>query len=123
MNKVILTGRLTKEPETRYSQSAEPITITRFTIAVNRKIKKDGEQDADFLNCVAFGKNAELISKYVTKGKLIGIVGNIKISNWTDNNNQKRTSTEIQVDEVEFLEKKSTENKEDNPINDNNLPY
>lgn len=123
MNKVILTGRLTREPETRYSQSAEPIAITRFTIAVNRKIKKDGEQDADFLNCVAFGKNAELISKYVTKGKLIGIVGNIKISNWTDNNNQKRTSTEIQVDEVEFLEKKSTENKEDNPINDNNLPY
>ena len=112
MNREILIGRLTKDPETRYTQGEDPVAITRFSIAVNRKFKKDGEQTADFLNCVAFGKVADIISKYFNKGKLIGIVGNIKVNNWTDNNDQKRTSTEIQVEEVEFLEKKEEINEE-----------
>ena len=73
MNKVQLTGRLTRNPEIRYSQSAEPVAVTRFGVAVNRKFKKDGEQDVDFINCVVFGKLAEFIGKYFTKGKMIGM--------------------------------------------------
>ncbi len=108
MNKVIISGRLTRDPEMRYSQSAEPLAVTRFSIAVNRRFKKDGEPDADFINCVSFGKTAEFISKYFTKGKMIGVVGSIRTNSWTDNNGQKRVSTDVQVEEVEFLESKSS---------------
>ena len=108
MNKVIISGRLTRDPEMRYSQSAEPLAVTRFSIAVNRRVKKDGEPDADFINCVSFGKTAEFISKYFTKGKMIGVVGSIRTNSWTDNNGQKRVSTDVQVEEVEFLESKSS---------------
>ena len=107
MNKVIISGRLTRDPEMRYSQSAEPLAVTRFSIAVNRRFKKDGEPDADFINCVSFGKTAEFISKYFTKGKMIGVVGSLRTNSWTDNNGQKRVSTDVQVEEVEFLESKS----------------
>ena len=107
MNKVIISGRLTRDPEMRYSQSAEPLAVTRFSIAVNRRFKKDGEPDADFINCVSFGKTAEFISKYFTKGKMIGVVGSLRTNSWTDNNGQKRASTDVQVEEVEFLESKS----------------
>ena len=108
MNKVIISGRLTRDPEMRYSQSAEPLAVTRFSIAVNRRFKKDGEPDADFINCVSFGKTAEFISKYFTKGKMIGVVGSLRTNSWTDNNGQKRVSTDVQVEEVEFLESKSS---------------
>lgn len=108
MNKVQLIGRLTKEPEIRYSQSAEPIAITRFSVAVSRKFKKDGEPDADFINCISFGKTAEFIGKYFNKGRMIGVVGSIRTNSWTDNNGQKRKSTEVQVEEAEFLEKKES---------------
>ena len=102
MNNVTLIGRLTRDPETRYSQSAEPIAVTRISVAVNRKYKKDGEQEADFINCVSFGKTAEFISKYFIKGKMIGIVGSIVTNSWTDDKGQKRYSTEVKVDEVDF---------------------
>lgn len=108
MNKVQLVGRLTKEPEIRYSQSVEPVAITRFSVAVNRKFKKDGEPDADFINCISFGKIAEFIGKYFTKGKMIGIAGCIRTNSWTDNNGNKRKSIEVQVEEAEFLEKKES---------------
>lgn len=108
MNKVILAGRLTRDPELRYSQSAEPVAVARFSIAVNRRFKRDGEPDADFFNCVAFGKIGEFISKYFTKGKMIGVVGSIRNNSWTDNNGQKRISTEIFVEEAEFLESKAS---------------
>ncbi len=115
MNKVIISGRLTRDPETRYSQSAEPIAVTRFSVAVNRRFKKEGEADADFINCVAFGKTAEFIGKYFNKGKMIGIVGSLRTNSWTDNNGQKRVSTDVQVDEAEFLESKSSfENNQQN---------
>ena len=107
MNKVIISGRLTRDPEMRYSQSAEPIAVTRFSIAVNRRFKRDGEPDADFINCVSFGKTAEFIGKYFTKGKMIGIVGSLRTNSWTDNNGQKRVSTDVQVEEAEFLESKA----------------
>ena len=108
MNKVIISGRLTRDPEMRYSQSAEPLAVTRFSIAVHRRFKKDGDPDADFINCVSFGKTAEFISKYFTKGKMIGVVGSLRTNSWTDNNGQKRVSTDVQVEEVEFLESKSS---------------
>lgn len=107
MNKVILAGRLTRDPETRYSQGAEPIAVTRISVAINRRFKKEGEPDADFINCIAFGKTGEFISKYFTKGRMIGISGNIRTNSWTDQNGQKRYSTEVYIEEVEFLESKS----------------
>ena len=107
MNKVIISGRLTRDPEISYSQSAEPIAVTRIGVAVNRRFKRDGEPDADFINCVAFGKTAEFISKYFTKGRMIGIVGTLRTNSWTDNNGQKRTSVDVQIEEAEFLESKS----------------
>ena len=123
MNKVIISGRLTRDPEMRYSQSAEPIAIARFSVAVNRRFKRDGEPDADFINCVSFGKTAEFINKYFSKGKMIGVVGSLRTNSWTDNTTgQKRFSTEIQVEEAEFLESKSSfENSQQESIPKNNM--
>ena len=110
MNKVQFIGRLTREPETKYSQSTQPIAVTRFSVAVNRKFKKDGEPEADFINCVSFGKTAEFISKYFTKGKMIGIVGCIRTNSWMDSaTGQKRFSTDVLVEEVEFCGSKADE--------------
>lgn len=75
MNKVILMGRLVKEPEVRYSQGAEPIAVARYTLAVNRRFKRQGEPEADFINCVAFGKTGEFAEKYFKKGQLVAITG------------------------------------------------
>lgn len=118
MNKVLISGRLTREPETRFSQGVEPIAITHFSIAVNRKFKRDGEPEADFINCVSFGKTAEFIGKYFNKGKMIGIVGSIRNKSWTDNNGQKRISTEIYVEEAEFLESRCSSNTNQLTINE-----
>ncbi|MDE6182230.1 MAG: single-stranded DNA-binding protein [Eubacteriales bacterium] len=107
MNKVIISGRLTRDPDIRYSQGAEPIAVTRITVAVNRRFKREGEPDADFINCIAFGKIGEFISKYFSKGKMIGIVGNIRTNSWTDQSGQKKYSTEVYIDEAEFLESKA----------------
>lgn len=75
MNKVILMGRITRDLELKYSQTTEPIAVLKFNLAVARKFKKENENNVDFINCVAFGKTAEFISKYFTKGKLIAIIG------------------------------------------------
>jgi len=107
MNKVILMGRLTADPEVRYSQSAEPLAIVRFSIAVNKRFKRDGEPDADFINCVAFGKTGEFTSKYFKKGMMISVVGRLQVRNWEDNNGQKRVSTEVVVEEQYFAESKA----------------
>ena len=134
MNNVTLMGRLTRDPEIRYSQSAEPIAVTRISVAVNRRFKKDGEPEADFINCVSFGKTAEFISKYFTKGKMIGIVGSIVTNSWTDDKGQKRYSTEVKVDEVDFCgdkEDRTTNTQQDSDnfysaetgINDDDLPF
>lgn len=110
MNKVILIGRFTRDPETRYSQSAEPLAICRFSIAVNRRFKREGEPDADFINCVAFGKTGEFIQRYFVKGMGIGLSGRLQIRNWEDSQGTRRTSAEVIVDEAEFVEKKSANN-------------
>lgn len=106
MNKVILLGRLTKDPEVRYSQGSEPIAISRYSLAVNRRFKKQGEPDADFIPCVAFGKNGEFAEKYFSKGQQVSVVGRLQIRSWEDNEGKKRTTTEVVIEEQYFAESK-----------------
>lgn len=108
MNKVILMGRLTRDPETTYSKGAEPLAVTRYTLAVNRKFKREGEADADFIPCVAFGRTAEFARDYFKKGLMISVVGRIQVSSWTDQNNQKRWSTDVVIEDQYFAESKSS---------------
>lgn len=104
MNKVILIGRLTKEPETRTSGDTE---VTRFSIAVNRPFKNDnGDYDADFPNCVAFGKTAEFIEKYFNKGDMIAVVGRIQTGSYTNKNGDKVYTTDVVVESAEFARNK-----------------
>lgn len=104
-NKVILGGRLTADPELKTTQNGT--AVTSFTVAVNRRFAKQGEQQqADFISCVAWRQQAELISRYFRKGSCICIVGNIQTRNWTDQQGQKRYVTEVIVDEVNFVDSK-----------------
>ena len=105
MNKVILCGRLTKDPEVRQGNS----TVARYTLAVDRRFKKDGEPDADFINCIAFGKNAEFVEKYLNKGTKIAVVGRIQTGSYTNKEGQKVYTTDIVVEEHEFVESKKSE--------------
>ncbi len=116
MNKVILMGRLTKNPEVRYSQSAEPIAIARYTLAINRRFKRDNEPTADFINCVVFGKQAEFAERYFVKGMMISVSGRLQVSSWDDpQTGQKRWNTDVVVEEQEFAESKSAfENRSTN---------
>ena len=105
MNKVMLMGRLTKDPEVRYSQAAEPMAIARYTLAVNRAFKKD---EADFINVVAFGKRGEFAEKYLSKGQQICVVGRLQVSSYDDKDGNKRWSTDVVVEEHYFAESKKS---------------
>jgi single-strand DNA-binding protein len=132
MNKTILTGRLTKDVELRYTQSQK--AIVRFTLAVDRRNK---EKEADFISCVAFDKVAELMEKYLLKGAKIGIVGRIQTGSYDGNDGVKHYTTDVIVDDLEFLESKSakpeekTQGKKDedgfvpvpDDVSDYNLPF
>ena len=109
MNKVILMGRLVADPEIRYSQGAEPTCIARYRLAVDRKYKKDGEQNADFINCVVFGKGAEFAEKYLHKGTKILAIGRIQTGSYTNNDGQKVYTTDVVVEEQEFAESKASQ--------------
>lgn len=104
-NKVILGGRLTADPELK--QTPNGIPVTSFTIAVNRRSSKAEQRTADFINCVAWRQQAELISRYFRKGSCICIVGNLQVKTWNDQNGQKRYTTEVIVDEVNFVDSAS----------------
>lgn len=109
MNKVILMGRLTRDPEIRYSQSAEPVAVARYSLAVNRRFKRDGEPDADFINCVAFGKAGEFAERFFKKGMMVGVTGRLQVRSWDDQQTgQKRWSTDVMIEEQEFAESKSS---------------
>jgi len=108
MNKAILMGRLTRDPEMRYSQSATPVAVCRFSLAVNRRFKRDSEPDADFINCVAFGKTGEFIEKYFKKGMMLSLTGRIQVSSYDDKQGQKRWSTDVIVEEAYFTESKAS---------------
>ena len=114
MNKVILMGRLVADPEIRYSQGAEPTCIARYRLAVDRKYKKDGEQNADFINCVVFGKGAEFAEKYLHKGTKILAIGRIQTGSYTNNDGQKVYTTDVVVEEQEFAESKSNSSQQGN---------
>ena len=105
MNKVILMGRLVKEPEVRYSQGAEPIAVARYTLAVNRRFKRQGEPEADFINCVAFGKTGEFAEKYFKKGQLVAITGRLQVRSW-DKDGERRYATEVIIEAQHFAESK-----------------
>lgn len=107
MNKTLLIGRLTRDPDIRYTQSEQPMTIARFNLAVDRRFKKDGEQSADFISCVAFGKTAEFIEKYVFKGTKIAVEGRIQTGSYTNNDGNKVYTTDVVVEQVEFAGSKT----------------
>lgn len=132
INKVTLVGRLSRDVETRYSQGANATAIARTSIAVDRKIKRENEPEADFFNLVAFGKTAEFLEKYFKKGMKIAIVGRVENDNYTDKDGRKVYGTRIIVEECEFCESKDksstdaqkTQNKANNEVKEGfmNIP-
>lgn len=108
MNKVILMGRLVRDPEVRYSHGNEPLAIARYTLAVNRRFRRQGEQEADFIGCVAFGKAGEFAEKYFKKGQMISVIGRLQVRSWDDQNGQKRWSTDVVIEEQYFAESKAS---------------
>lgn len=130
MNKVILMGRLVRDPEII---TAGETTIARYTLAVNRRFKKDGQPEADFINCVAIGKNGEFVEKFFKKGQMVSVVGRLQVRSWDDKEGVKHWSTEVITEEHYFAGAKKQENtSESEPvegfapaddINDDDLPF
>ena len=108
MNKVILMGRLTRDPELKYSQSANPVAVARYSIAVRRQFTKPGEPDVDFFNIVAFGKAGEFAEKYFQKGQMVAVTGRLQIGSWQDAQGVKRTSVDVVAEEQHFAESRSS---------------
>jgi len=108
MNKVILMGRLTRDPEVRYSQGETSMAVARYTLAVDRKGKRDSDQQsADFISCVAFGKAGEWAEKWLRKGIKIAIIGRIQTGSYTNREGQKVYTTDVVIEEQEFAESKA----------------
>lgn len=115
MNKIILMGRLTRNPEVRYAAGENSTTIARFSLAVNRKFTKEGDQvKADFFNCTAFGKQGEFVEKYLQQGIKILVTGRIQNDNYTNREGQKVYSVQVLVEEVEFAESKGASAQQEN---------
>lgn len=104
MNKVVLMGRLTSDPSIRYTPGANSICIARYTLAVDRKVKQEGQPTADFINCVAFGKLGEHCEKYYRRGLKVAVSGRIQTGSYTNKEGQKVYTTEIVIEEQEFAE-------------------
>jgi single-strand DNA-binding protein len=127
MNKCIFIGRLTKDPEISYSTNQT--AIAKFTLAVNRKFKQEGQPTADFLNFVAFGKTAEFIGKYFEKGSGMGVTSRVQNRNWDDQEGKKHYATDFVVEEVDFAGSKGNSNPHDNldvppaDNSDDDLPF
>ncbi|MCF0132494.1 MAG: single-stranded DNA-binding protein [Blautia sp.] len=108
MNKVILMGRLTRDPEVRYSAGDNAMAIARYTLAVDRRFRREGEATADFISCVAFGRVAEFAEKYFRQGIRITVCGRIQTGSYTNREGQKVYTTEVVVEEQEFAESKAS---------------
>ena len=108
MNKVILMGRLTRDPEVRYSAGESGTAIARYTLAVDRRFKRDGEATADFISCVSFGRTAEFAEKYFRQGLKVLVAGHIQTGSYTNNSGQKVYTTDVIVEEQEFAEGKNS---------------
>lgn len=113
MNRVILMGRLTKNPEIKYAGKDNDMAVARYTLAVNRKYKRDGEQEADFISCVTFGKSAEFAQKYLRKGIRIVIGGRISTGSYKDKDGKTIYTTDVIVEEHEFAQNKDGGGGED----------
>lgn len=114
MNKVILMGRLTRDPEVRYSQGENATAVARYTLAVDRRFNRNGEENtADFINCVAFGKSGEFAEKYLTKGIKIVVTGRIQTGSYTNRDGIKVYTTDIVVEDQEFAESKKNSTASD----------
>ena len=135
MNKVVLMGRLTRDPEVRYSAGENALAIARYTLAVDRRSHKDGEATADFISCVSFGRTAEFAEKYFRQGLRIVISGRIQTGSYTNKDGNKVYTTDVMVEEHEFCEGKNG-NNQNKPVSDsgsdfmkipdgieNNLPF
>lgn len=129
MNKVVLVGRLTKDPELRFTAN-KGTAITRFTLAVNRDYKKeDGTQEADFINCIAYSKRAEIIAQYLTKGKRFSIAGNIRTGSYDAQDGTRRYTTYVVVDGFDFIDSSDSKVNNDNfnddmiPVDDRDIPF
>ena len=114
MNKAILMGRLTRDPDVRYSQGENPMAIARYTLAVDRRFKRDGEQSADFINCLAFGRSAEFAEKYFKQGTKIAVSGRIQTGSYTNREGVKVYTTEVVIEEQEFAESKAVASQNNN---------
>lgn len=110
MNNVQLVGRLTRDPEVRYLDNGS--TVTRFTLAVDRRIKREGGENADFISCVAFGKTAEFLEKWFFKGQRLGLTGRIQTGSYTNQEGKKVYTTDVVVDTAEFVESRSGSSKQ-----------
>ena len=107
MNKAVLVGRLTRDPEVRYSQGDNTTAVARYTVAVDRRFKRDGEPTADFIPCVVFGRSAEFAEKYFRQGMRVSVSGRIQTGSYTNKDGMKVYTTEVIVEEQEFAESKN----------------
>ena len=114
MNRVIEIGRLTKDPDIRYSQGANTTCVARYTLAVDRKFKQEGQPTADFINCIAFGKLGEFAEKYLHKGTKIAVTGRIQTGNYKNKDGNTVYTTDVVVEEQEFCESKSSNQSQGN---------
>lgn len=115
MNKVILMGRLTREPEVRYSQGDKSTAVARYTLAVTRKYSSNGKEDADFISCVSFGKTGEFVEKYLHQGTKVVVCGRIQTGSYTNKEGQKVYTTDVVAEEVEFAESKNAASQRPEP--------
>lgn len=115
MNKVILMGRIVRDADVRYSQGANPTAVARYSLAVDRKFKQEGQPTADFINCIAFGKLGEFAEKYLHKGVKIAVVGRIQTGSYTNKDGQKVYTTDVVVEEQEFCESKNANQQAERP--------
>ena len=116
MNKIFLTGRISKTPETRQTTTGK--SVTSFSLAITRKYKNaNGDYEADFISCKAFGKTGEIISQYCSQGDLIGIDGSLRTGSYTDKKGNKRYTTDVMIENVEFLKKKNAQSNNQSSAN------
>ena len=114
MNKVVLVGRLTRDPEIRYANNEKNTCTARFSLAINRKFKTNGQYEADFPNCVAIGKTAEFVEKYFHKGDMIALDGHIQTGSYTNKDGNKVYTTDVFAENVEFAQSKSDSSNSNN---------
>lgn len=117
MNKVLLMGRLTRDPNVRYSQNEKQTAVARMTIAVDRRFKRDGEPDADFISCVAFGRQAEFAEKYLRKGVKVVVSGRISTGRYTDRDGKTVFTTDVVLEDIEFAESKAVSDRNSGSYN------